>query len=316
MSWKALTLVRPHHWVKNLVVLLPLFTSLHAGSLWAWGRAGIAMAAFCLVASAVYVLNDLCDARADRLHPAKKDRPLASGAVGVGAAATVGMIFLVGGWSLAAVAGPRVMLTVVVYWILQAAYSLYLKHRMIADVICIALGFVLRAVAGAVAIQVDVSPWLFTCTFTLCLFMGFCKRSNELATLGEEKAPGDPSTTLAAGRSTSLAAGHRRTLAGYTPELLTHLITLSAAVAVIAFLTYATNAETVSRFHTNYLVYTLPLFLYGVCRFAMLSMSGAYSDPVDLLLRDWPFLATVVLWFAAAGLVLLYGQWYGPPQGP
>lgn len=299
MAWKTLALARPRHWVKNLVVLLPLFTSLSAGSLSAWRSAGIALAAFCLAAGAVYVFNDLCDRQADRLHPAKKGRPLASGAVGTGVAAVEGAVFLAAGLALAALAGMGVLIVVGGYVLLQAAYSLYLKHKMIADVICIAMGFVLRAVAGAVAIHVPVSSWLFTCLFTLCLFMGFCKRANELATLGEGAAAGTGSTTL--------AAGHRRTLAGYTPELLTHLITLSAAVAVIAFLMYATSEATTHRFGTDYLVYTLPLFIYGVCRFAMLSMSGAYNDPVDLMLRDWPFAATMVLWFAAAGFILRYG---------
>jgi 4-hydroxybenzoate polyprenyltransferase len=297
MAWKSLSLLRPRHWVKNLVVMLPLFTSQHAGSASAWALAAAALAAFCLGSSAVYVFNDLCDRRADRLHPAKKDRPLASGAVSARAAGALVAGLVAAALAVAACAGGGVLLVLMGYLALQAAYSLFLKHKMIADVICIALGFVLRAVAGAVGIHVDVSPWLFSCMFTLCLFMGFCKRSNELATLGD-----GPS-----------AQGHRHTLAGYTTELLTHLITLSAAIAVIAFLTYATSAQTIDRFKTDYLVYTLPLFVYGVCRFAMLSMRGTYTDPVDLMLRDRPFAGTVILWLAAAGLIATYGpdiQWF------
>ena len=162
---------------------------------------------------------------------------------------------------------------------------------MLVDVIGIAMGFVLRAVGGAVAIAVVPSVWLFVCTFTLCMFMGFCKRYNELITIGEPDQ----------------AAAHRPTLAGYSPELLTHLITLSAGVAVVAFLLYAASPGTGQTFHTMLLVYTLPLVCYGVFRFAMLSMMGRYTDPTDLMLRDRPFQLTLLLWLASAAAVMQWG---------
>jgi len=204
---------------------------------------------------------------------------------------------LAGAAAVACLVNRLVLAVVAAYVLLQLAYTLILKHKAIIDVICIALGFVLRAAAGAIAIEVEVSPWLIVCTFTICLFMGFCKRCNETVTLG----PGGEAT------------GHRKPLAAYTSELLTHLITLSAGVAVVAFLLYASNDRTIRHFKTDYLIYTLPIVIYGITRFAMLSMKGCYRDPTDLFFRDRPFQLTVVVWFASAAVIIRWGlglqQW-------
>ena len=175
---------------------------------------------------------------------------------------------------------------------------------MLLDVICIAIGFVLRASAGAVAIRVAISPWLFICMFTICLFMGFCSRYNELVTIGDR----------------AVAGNHRQTLMTYTPDLLTHLITLSAGIAVVAFLFYGLTESTVRQFGTHYFVYTLPLVVYAVFRFAMLSMKGCYADPTDLILRDRPFQITAALWMASAVGIIVWGPrvaagWTGCTDG-
>ena len=292
-------LARPGHWIKNVLVLLPVVTASRVSDASAWGRAVLAGAAFCLAASAVYVLNDIKDCRQDRVHPRKKDRPIASGAIDARTASVEAAVFFVIALVVAMVVGPLVMMAIIAYLALQTLYTFFLSGKMLLDVICIALGFVLRAVAGAVAIEAWPSPWLFICTFTLCLFMGFCKRGNELATLGDAEEAGK----------------HRPTLRGYTPELLTHLITLSAAIAVVAFLLYATSRSTVDgktlyplKAHYPYLIYTLPVVIYGVCRFAMLSMRGAYADPVELILRDRPFELTVGLWVGMAVAIVHAGQ--------
>ena len=293
MRPKALIkLARPEHWVKNLIVLAPVLFARRTGDPVAWILAGLAAGAFCLASSAVYVFNDIRDREADRRHPRKKDRPLASGAVSVRAAAAECVVLLAGAAGLGFAANPFVLATVGLYVLLQAAYSLVLKHRMLVDVICIALGFVLRAMAGALAIRVEISPWLFVCTFTLCLFLGFCKRCNELVTMGADDD----------------AFAHRRTLAGYTPELLTHLITLSAAVSVVAFLSYALSDRTVENLGTNFLVYTLPVVVYVVFRFAMLSMRGRYADPTDLITHDRPFQLVSLLWLAMVVVVIRWGR--------
>jgi len=287
-------LARPGHWVKNIIVLFPVVFARRTLDYGAWRDAALAAAAFCLAASSVYIFNDIRDSETDRLHPRKKDRPLASGQVGAGAAIVEALCLLAAAAAVAYCVNRLVLAVVTMYVLLQLAYTLLLKHKVIVDVICIALGFVLRAAAGAIAIKEEVSPWLIVCTFTLCLFMGFCKRCNELVTLGRRDE----------------ATGHRKALAAYSSELLTHLITLSAGVAVVAFLLYASSPRTVNvnHFGTNYLMYTLPIVIYGVTRFAMLSMKGCYADPTDLFFRDRPFQLTVVIWFAAVIAVIRWGR--------
>ncbi|MHC4239483.1 MAG: decaprenyl-phosphate phosphoribosyltransferase, partial [Planctomycetota bacterium] len=285
-------LARPRHWIKNLVVLMPVMFGLQMYNAGAWVRAIAATAAFCLASSFAYVINDIKDRESDRVHPEKKDRPLASGRIGVRAAAIEAAVLAAA--SLALAQGLSFLVTGIIsaYLLLQIFYTVSLKERVLVDVICIALGFVLRAACGAVAIGVVISPWLFICIFTLCLFMGFCKRYSEVVTMGEGVHAGS----------------HRVTLLEYTPELLTHLITLSAAIGVIAFLLYGLSERTVEQFGTNYFIYVLPVVVYGVCRFAMLSMKGAYSGPTDIILRDRPFQLTVGIWMVAVLGIIRYGK--------
>jgi len=287
-----LRLIRPTHWVKNVFVLIPLVTAGLYDRPEAWLAVLLATVSFSLVAGGVYAINDIVDRGSDRLHPRKKDRPLAAGRIQPSTAALLAAAVLTAGLALGALVNWLVLLTLGTYVLLQMAYTAYLKGKMFLDVICVAMGFVLRAVAGATALAVAISPWLFVCTFTLCLFLGFCKRSNEAATL-REGAP---------------AREHRLTLAGYTPELLTHLITLSAGIAVVAFLLYASSPRTVEHFGTNYLIYTLPLMVYAIFRFAMLSMKAAYADPTDLIIRDRPFQLTVLLWALCAMAIVHWGD--------
>jgi len=292
MTASFVKLARPSHWVKNAFVLFPIIFGLQFRNAWAWRQAIIAAGAFSLLASVVYIINDIVDRRRDRLHPKKKDRPLASGKISPGAALVFAAVLFAPGVALAWAAGPIVLAVVLGYFLMQLAYSFALKSKMLVDVIIIALGFVLRAAAGAAAIRVEVSPWLIVCTFTICLFMGFCKRRNEAVTMGNGED----------------ANNHRTTLAGYTPELLTHLITLSGAVAVVSFLMYATSARTVEHFGNYYLIYTLPVVVYGVFRFAMLSMRGKYADPVDLMMHDLGFQLAIALWVAMVLGILMFGS--------
>ncbi len=290
--WVALgELARPHHWIKNLIVLAPVLTAGLVGSAEAWASALAAAGAMCLLASGIYALNDLRDRRADRLHPDKRHRPLASGRLRPAEGALAGVAWLVGGLGVASLVGWGVLALCAAYVALQLAYTAWLKRAVILDVLCIALGFVLRAAAGGVAIGVEISPWLIVCTLTLMLFMGFCKRYNEVAALDADDR-----------------TRHRSTLADYTTGLLMHLITLSASIAVIAYLMYATSEMTVERIDTYYLVYLLPLVIYGVCRFAMLSMTARYSGPVDILLHDRPLQVVTVLAVVADWLVVTHGQ--------
>lgn len=287
-----LRLARPSHWIKNLIVLLPVVFAVRLDDVSAWVAAALAAAAFCLAASAVYIINDIYDREKDRLHPCKRDRPLVTGRVNIPVAAIAAGVLTIAAAAVAIGVNTMVLLVVLAYLVLQLAYTYFLKRKVLVDVICIALGFVLRAVAGAVAIGVQISPWLFVCMFTICLFMGFCKRCNEIVTMGPMPQ----------------AHQHRRTLLDYSPELLTHLIAVSGGIAVVALLLHATSDRTVMNLGTNYLIYTLPVFIYGVFRFAMLSMKGIYRDPTDLILRDRPMQLAVLLWVLALVGIIRWGK--------
>jgi len=284
-------LIRPGHWIKNAIVLLPIVFALRLTDWHSWYSAALAAAAFCLAASAIYIINDVRDRESDRVHPKKKERPIASGRVGILPAAVASVVLLAGAVGIMQSVTPVALLILLFYVLLQMAYTFALKGKLLVDVMAIAAGFVLRAMAGAVAIRAEVSPWLIICTFTICMFMGFCKRRNENATIGQ----------------IAQAEKHRATLAGYTPELLSHLITLSAGIAIVAYLLYASAPRTIEHFGTSYLVYTVPVVIYGVFRFAMLSMKGAYTDPTDLILHDRPFQLTVAFWSVLVLVIILYG---------
>ena len=293
MSYSGIIRVaRPDHWVKNAVVFLPVVFGMRASDVGAWGLAFAAAIAFCFVSSFAYIINDIRDRENDVLHPHKKGRPVASRELSVRAAAIEAAVFLVAGFVIAFVVSPLLGMVLGAYTVLQVCYTLLFKQKALIDVICIAMGFVLRTVSGAVAIGVAISPWLFICMFTICLFMGFCKRYNEIVTIGDMRE----------------AENHRITLIAYTPDLLTHLITLSAGIAVVAFLFYGLAESTVRQFGTNYFVYTLPLVVYAVFRFAMLSMRGSYADPTDLILHDRAFQASVVLWVVSAVAIVMWGS--------
>ncbi|MGA1980736.1 MAG: decaprenyl-phosphate phosphoribosyltransferase [Sedimentisphaerales bacterium] len=284
-------LARPGHWIKNIIVFLPIIFSRRLDDPAAWQQAFVAAIVFCMASSFAYIINDINDRQADQSHPLKKNRPLVSGRITTATAVMEAAVFLVLAIIVAYGFSKPLLLTVATYMLLQVSYSLFLKQKVLVDVICIALGFVLRAFSGVVAIRGEISPWLFICIFTICLFMGFCKRYSEIATI-----------TCAVG-----AKNHRPTLMAYSHELLTHLITLSAGIAVISFLLYSLSESTVARFGNNYFVYTLPIVIYAVFRFAMLSMKGSYADPTDLILHDRPFQLIIGIWTIAAFGIIYWG---------
>jgi 4-hydroxybenzoate polyprenyltransferase len=271
---------------------MPIAFGLKLQSPSAWLQAFAAAIAICFASSFAYILNDIKDRNTDLAHPLKKDRPLASGQITVKVALLEALILLILAITITIGLSFILIPLIVIFLLLQIAYTFYLKSIVLLDVICIALGFVLRTAFGAVAIKVAVSPWLFICMFTICLFMGFCKRYSEMLTITDEK----------------LAYHHRPTLIEYTPELLTHLITISAGIAVVAFLLYGLHERTVEQFGTNYFIYTLPIAVYAIFRFAMLSMKGAYHDPTDLILHDKPFQLITVVWGLSVLAIIYWGR--------
>ena len=288
-----LQLLRPRQWSKNVFLFAGVVFGRKLDDRWSVLAAVLGFVCFSLLSSAVYIVNDIHDRAEDRLHPRKCKRPIASGQIGVSAALGLALVALVVGLGGSWLLDTGFFVVGLIYVALQAAYTFALKHVVLVDIICIGLGFVLRAIAGAVVVDVAISHWLVICTFTLCLFMGFSKRRCELTTLAENRA-GD------AGR-------HRRTLSLYTPDLLNHFTTLTAGIAVVSFMLYATDDRTVNEFQTNYLVYTLPLVVYAIFRFAYLVEHGLIDGPTDVVLRDRSFQAAIALWSIAAVIIVYKG---------
>jgi 4-hydroxybenzoate polyprenyltransferase len=278
---KFLQIMRPMHWTKNIFIFAALIFGRKLGEPLAIGRAIGGFFCFCLAASAVYILNDIIDRKTDGLHPDKSKRPIAAGSVTISSAAGMAVLCAV-----VAIIGSLMLsqvfaIIIVTYIGLMILYSLAFKKMMILDCTVISIGFCLRAIAGAVVVGVFISPWLIICTFALCLFLAFGKRRSEIAMLNEN------------------SESFRKTLAGYTPELLAHMLDVSSGLAVVCFLLYAMDDRTLRLFGTNNLVYTAPLVLYCVFRFRAMIQQGRFSDPVQLVLKDLPFQVGFVLWVLA-----------------
>lgn len=284
-------LIRPADWIKNSFVFAALVFGNKLSDTHALFLSIAAFIAFSFTASAGYVFNDIQDRERDRHHPKKKNRPIASGQITPAAGLSIVALLLATAAAISVFLLPRYFgLVLLGYLVLTLTYSITLKHRVLLDVIVIAVLFVLRAVAGAVAIQVEVSPWLLVCTFMLCLFLGFGKRRCEIAAISN--AEGD-------------VKHHRRVLAHYTPDLLNHLLSTSGGIAIMTFLLYTLDSTRKTPANKHLLVYTLPLVVYGIYRYAMLIESGQASGPTDLIIKDVPFLSTLFLWVVMA-LVILY----------
>jgi len=281
--------LRPAQWVKNLFVVVPLVFAHRLDHLELAWRSAAAFAAFCAAASAVYLLNDLRDRDADRLHPVKRRRPIAAGELAGGTAVAAAAVLAAAALALAWRLGPGFSACLGIYLVLNVLYSLGLKRIVILDVMTIALGFVLRVEAGALAIAVDVSSWLLLCTIFVALFLGFAKRRHELAL---QPAP---------------ASGTRAVLEHYSLPFVDQMINVVTASTVVSYALYTVDPATAARLGTRYLVATVPLALFGIFRFLfLLYQKSDLSSPTDAILHDTPFLVNLVLWGATV-LVLIYG---------
>lgn len=279
-------LLRPHQWLKNGFVLVGLLF----GHAWndpvKLAQAAAAFAAFCLLASAVYVMNDLIDREQDRQHPRKKFRPLAAGTISVQAALGLGMLCLLGGSFIALRWSGSAPWLFFIYLTMNVAYCLGLKHVVILDVFIIAAGFMLRILAGTLGLDIAPSHWLLLCGLMVTLFLGFAKRRAELNALASDNA------------------GHRRVLEHYTVPMLDQFIAIAASGTVISYAIYTVSAETVAMHGTRGLIATVPLVLYGVLRYLWrLHRQGGGGDPALELLTD-PHLIVAALGWLAVVLVL------------
>jgi 4-hydroxybenzoate polyprenyltransferase len=289
LALSLLISLRPAQWTKNLLVFAALLFAVKLFEPAAVLRSLEAFAIFCALSGVVYLVNDVADRENDRRHPLKSRRPIASGdlpvsaavsaAIGIGALA-VGAAFLVN-WRFGAVAAG--------YIVLQLLYSGPLKHIVIIDVLTLAIGFVLRAVAGAVAIDVSISHWLFVCTILLALFIGLAKRRHELVLLADG------------------ATSHRPILGEYSAYLLDQMISVVTASTLIAYIFYTISPETEQKFGTSWLGLTIPFPLYGIFRYLYLvHRREGGGSPADLLLNDRPLLACVTLWVVAVVLIIYH----------
>lgn len=279
-------LIRPHHWSKNVFVFAPLIFSQVWNDPDAFIATLVAVACFCLWSSAVYCLNDSMDASADRKHPRKKDRPVASGRVSTTAAVALSIGLVAAGVTLSTVFLPVGFLVIGgLYLVNNLAYCTFLKHRVIVDVLSIAIGFVLRLEGGCVAIGVAASSWILVCGFSLALVLGFGKRRLEIGILDEPR-------------------DFRPVLKGYDAEKLNILLGITASVCLLAYMLYVVAPETQRLHQTEKLVYTVPFVAYGLFRFVFKTHEAQHDGPVEVLLRDYSFAINGVLWGAVTVIIL------------
>lgn len=287
--------LRPEQWTKNLVVFAALLFGLELFD--PTGKplvlSCVAFLVFCLLSGAVYLVNDVADREADRRHPVKSLRPIASGALLPSTAMLAAGVLAVGSVAVAFWLTPRFGAVALAYVVLQTGYSWRLKHLVIVDVLTIAGGFVLRAIAGAVVIGVGISHWLLLCTFLLALFLALSKRRHELGLLADG------------------AIGHRRILGQYSQYLLDQMIGVVTASTLVAYIFYTISPETVEKFGSHRLGLTIPFPLYGIFRYLYLvHLREGGGNPTSMLMRDRPLLVCVALWVAAVVVLLYRPLWH------
>jgi 4-hydroxybenzoate polyprenyltransferase len=297
-GWAAakgvLASMRPRQWTKNLIIYFAFFFTIEQ----AWrldeldeafrlfARIMAAVANFCLITSAVYLFNDVLDAEKDRHHPKKRYRPIAAGVLSPFLALAIALFLAVGGVAMAFILEPLYAWVTLIYLATMAAYSVYLKRLIIVDILVISSGFVLRAVAGAVVLDVTISPWLYICTTLGALFLGFAKRLNEIVLAGED------------------GSLQRDTLEEYTPRFLEQLISIVAPATLVSYILYTFTADNLPD--NNAMMLTIPFVMYGLFRYLYLVHNKNLGEsPEQILLTDIPLILNIVLWLATASVVLV-----------
>jgi 4-hydroxybenzoate polyprenyltransferase len=279
--------LRPKQWIKNVFVLAPLVFAQQMGRMGQLAHAAGAFAIFCALSSSIYLVNDIADREADRRHPVKRLRPIASGDLKVFPASIMAIVLAVAGLAGALVIGPAFAGVACAYVFLNLAYSGGLKRVVILDVMAVAAGFLLRAWGGAVAVEVEISRWLILCTALLALFLGFVKRRQEIAALEGSTA-------------------QRPILREYSLTFLDQMISVVTASTLLAYSLYAFSPEVAEKLGTRHLGLTIPFVLYGILRYLYLvHQRGEGENPTQLVLTDAPLLVNLALWGVAV-LAVLY----------
>jgi len=281
--------MRPKQWTKNVILFAALIFSRNLFHTESFLRVLEAFILFTLLSGSVYVFNDLIDIEKDRCHPKKSHRPLASGKLNPTNAIIASILVGVTSLVLSFLLNIRFGMVVLSYLVLQLAYTLSLKHIIILDVFCVATGFVLRVLAGAVVIDVPVSTWLLVCTMLLALFLSFCKRRHELINLEAE------------------AVNHRKSLKEYSAYLLDQMIAVVTASTLISYALYTMSVETVQKFQTTNLKYTIPLVLFSIFRYLyLIHQKDEGGNPESIILRDRPMILNICIYVLMVCLILYW----------
>lgn len=289
MFKNILSLVRARQWIKNFFVLIPLF---FAGKLIEPDSVIMGLTAFFafnFFSSIVYIINDIYDMEADRNHPRKKNRPLPSGKLSVKIAIIIAIILFVCGGFLGILLNLQFSICLGVYLMLNVFYTFWGKHTVILDVICIAVGFVLRVIGGSLAILVLPSNWIMMTTFFLSLFMGFGKRRNEFISLEKDKGL------------------HRKVLNQYDKSLLNHLIFISCSIAIISYAMYTISTSVIEKFNNGkLLIYTVPIVTFLLYRYAFILWKKDEGDPTEIVIKDTGIIVSGFLWIlVTVGLIYI-----------
>ncbi|MCZ7584321.1 MAG: decaprenyl-phosphate phosphoribosyltransferase [Deltaproteobacteria bacterium] len=279
--------VRPKHWIKNTLLFAALVFARELGDMTLLARAVAAFVVFCMLASASYLINDVLDRQGDRIHPMKGSRPVADGRLGAGTALAVAVLLAVAGLWAASTLGRAFAMVAAVFVVTHLLYSAFLQHVVIVDVFALAANYVLRVAAGAVVVNVPMSPWLVICTLLLSLFLGLSARSLDFKLLGEH------------------AGAHRRSLAQYNPYLLDQMIAVITSAILITYTLYTIAPETAAKFETDKLVLTVPFVLYGIFRYLYLLHRGDQRLSIErALVADRPMLVNAALYTLTIVLIV------------
>jgi 4-hydroxybenzoate polyprenyltransferase len=276
-----LRLLRPHQWVKNIFVFIGLFFAHAWNQMPLLESVSIAFISFCLISSSVYIYNDIIDSPQDRLHPTKKNRPIASQKISIKTAAIISIMLFLIAFGLSLIVSQKITLIILSYFLLNILYTHYIKHMVILDVFAISAGFMLRILAGTIGINIIPSPWLMFCGLMLTLFLGFTKRRAENMITHETYAL------------------PRKILKEYNSVFLDKMISITAGSSIIGYALYTMSPETIRFHHTANLIYTIPLVIYGIFRYLYLlhrETKQMGEDTAKDLLTDIPFMLTLVLW--------------------
>jgi 4-hydroxybenzoate polyprenyltransferase len=282
----VLRIVRPQEWVKNVFVVAPVLF----GGLYTWEavlRATWAFGCFCVLSSGIYCLNDVIDASADRQHPRKRRRPVPSGAISIPAALGLSTVLVSAAMLGGAALSTRFLLLCALYVINNLIYCTYLKHRVIVDVLVIAIGFVLRILAGCTALELRPSSWILICGFSLAMVLGFGKRRLEIG-------------------KADLGTGYRRSLQWYDEAKLNLLLGIASSVCLLSYMLYTVAPQTVQLHRTENLIYTVPLVAYGIFRYLFKVQDGCHDGPVEVLLKDPIFALNGLAWIAMVVTILRF----------